>query len=74
MDQSGHGTYWGSPLYYKMVREKDKQIARILDALAATKTSSGNSNCQMFDYSFLKTNRRENSGGPCRCLLSSSSL
>jgi hypothetical protein len=30
-----------------MAKEKDRHVAGILDALAATKTSSGNANCQL---------------------------
>ena len=42
MDAAGHGSFWGSSLYYEMVKEKDRQVAGILQALASTKTSSGN--------------------------------
>ena len=41
MDAAGHGSFWGSDLYYEMAKEKDKQVAGILNALALTKTSSG---------------------------------
>ena len=45
VDAAGHGSHWGSTLYYEMVKEKDRQVAGILNALAATKTSSGNAKC-----------------------------
>ena len=41
MDAAGHGSFWGSDLYYEMAKEKDKQVAEILNALLSTKTSSG---------------------------------
>jgi hypothetical protein len=42
LDIAGHESYWGSPFFYEMAKEKDRHVAGILDALAATKTSSGN--------------------------------
>ena len=41
VDASGHASHWGSSLYYEMAKEKDRQVAGILDALDKTKTSSG---------------------------------
>lgn len=41
VDGAGHSSYWGSDIYYEMVKQKDMQVAAILEALATTKTSSG---------------------------------
>ncbi|XP_028405072.1 uncharacterized protein LOC114527579 [Dendronephthya gigantea] len=43
VDAAGHNSYWGSPVYYEMTKEKDRQVAGILEALEKTKTTSGNS-------------------------------
>ncbi|XP_028405180.1 uncharacterized protein LOC114527671 [Dendronephthya gigantea] len=43
VDDAGHRTHWGSDVYYEIVRQKDVQVATILNTLATTKTSSGNS-------------------------------
>ena len=53
MDAAGHGSYWGSSLYYEMAKEKDRQVAGILNALAKTKTSSGNVDCQLCASCFI---------------------
>ena len=53
MDAAGHGSYWGSSLYYEMAKEKDRQVAGILNALAKTKTSSGNVDCQLCPSCFI---------------------
>ena len=41
MDGAGHSSYWGSDLYYEMVKQKDMHVAEIFNALSTTKTSSG---------------------------------
>ena len=41
VDGAGHSSYWGSDIYYEMVKQKDMQVAKILNALSTTKTSSG---------------------------------
>ena len=43
VDDVGHHTYWGSDVYYEIVRQKDAQVAAMLNSLATTKTSAGNS-------------------------------
>ena len=41
VDGAGHGSYWGSDLYYEMVKQKDMHVAEIFNALTTTKTSTG---------------------------------
>ena len=43
VDDAGHKTWWGSDVYYEIVKQKDAQLAGILNALAETTTKSGES-------------------------------
>ena len=36
VDEAGHGSYWGSPLYYQAIKNIDSFIGRLLDTLKQT--------------------------------------
>ena len=52
VDAAGHYSYWASKLYNEMMRDADRQVAGILEALAKTKTSSGN--CRFYRFALYQ--------------------